>query len=126
MDENYLGTLLSANDQLMEVLILYEQLDKSFDYDSDSEDYDDQDFTAPRTSPPPHQRLAGLSLKDEKAPSMPERHVFRPSFVPIPVEPTKGKGKEEGNEVEEEDDDDPFADKNAYNTPKIEQTSMTW
>jgi hypothetical protein len=37
-DERFLGSLLSANDQLVLALMTFEQLDRSIDADSDSED----------------------------------------------------------------------------------------
>ena len=124
-DESYLATLLNANDQLSDVLILYEQLDKSFDYDSDSEDYEDPDVLNKGKSPISPQRFAGLSLNDAKGPPMPARpnfHVTMPSG-------DKGKGVQEPEEEEpddEEDENDPFADRNAVSTPKLEKGAMTW
>lgn len=131
-EESYLGTLLNANDQLSDALILYEQLDRSFDYDSDSEDYDDPD-AMPRkgsalASPSTQQRFAGLSLSDE--PQMPQRPTkdFNPTFTFNPPENRKGKAKDEAkdDEVDEEDEDDPFADRNAVNTPRIEKDEISW
>lgn len=37
-DEQWLGGLLHANDELVQALMTYEQLDRSIDADSDSED----------------------------------------------------------------------------------------
>lgn len=36
--EQYLGALINANDQLVTALMTFEQLDRSIDADSDSED----------------------------------------------------------------------------------------
>jgi len=36
--EEWLGGLLHANDELVQALMLYEQLDRSIDADSDSDD----------------------------------------------------------------------------------------
>lgn len=136
LDESYLGTLLNANDQLSDALILFEQLDKSFDYDSDSEDYDDPDgesgvasaaHKAKRHSPPAR-KFAALSLKNDKGPAMPPRPTFNAAFV---MTPPDGKGKEkeaedEPGEEEEDDEDDPFADRNEVSTPNVEKDGMTW
>jgi LAS seventeen-binding protein 5 len=121
-DESYLATLLNANDQLMEVLMLYEQLDRAFDYDSDSEDYgDDAPSAAP---PPPQQRMAGLSIREPAPPSMPPRPVFR---EPLPAASlVKDERKAKAREEQEEDEDDPFADRNAIPTPRFERGGMTW
>lgn len=37
-DEQWLGSLLQTNDELINALMTYEQLDRSIDADSDSED----------------------------------------------------------------------------------------
>ena len=144
LDESYLGTLLSANDQLSDALIMYEQLDRSFDYDSDSEDYDDPDRSSAKaarqgaaagikspTSPGVVSGFAGLSLKgrEPQAPMQPPR---QPTLTA--TAPDGGKGKlrqeeeddEEEEEEEEDDEDDPFADRNAVSTPKIEADEPRW
>jgi hypothetical protein len=129
-DERYLGALLSANDQLSDVLILYEQLDKSFDYDSDSEDYEDPDLktaspkaTKEHASMPP---MAGLSLQDKPAPKMPERPTFTTPFAPAPAVSFGSKGNTDKQAALEEDEEDPFGDSNAIATPANEITGMTW
>ena len=38
VDEQYLGPLLDANDRLVTALMTFEQLDRSIDADSDSDD----------------------------------------------------------------------------------------
>ena len=134
MDESYLGTLLNANDQLSDALILFEQLDRSFDYDSDSEDFDDADGPPARarvpSSPTTQQQFAGLSLGDQ-GPAMPPRPTpSNPVFVTSPPDHGKGKARQDDDEgeedVDEDDEDDPFADRNAVNTPRIEKEGMAW
>ena len=137
MDEGYLGTLLNANDQLSDALILYEQLDKSFDYDSDSEDYEDPDATNSSTgvtnsrvtSPTsPAFGLAKLSLNSGSPPPQPPRPRFTsPVFTTADsMNPVKGKEREDNSNVEEEDENDPFGDSHAINTPQTERTGMNW
>ena len=135
MDESYLGTLLHANDQLSDALILFEQLDRSFDYDSDSEDFDDTDGPPNRaralSSPTTQQQFAGLSLGGGKGPEMPPRPTLpNPTFVTSPPDHGKGKARQDNDdaeeEVDEDDEDDPFADRNAVNTPRIEKEGMAW
>jgi LAS seventeen-binding protein 5 len=133
LDESYLGTLLNSNDQLSDALILYEQLDKSFDYDSDSEDYETADAAANAarrvsaslaspTSPPPSGRMASLSISSN---SPPPPTPPRPQFSPPPPAAAR-KGKEREIEEEAEEDDDPFADSNEIATPAVERTGMNW
>lgn len=142
MDESYLGTLLSANDQLSDALILYEQLDRGFDYDSDSEDYDDPDvafaqaarqeattgMNAAESTNPLHTKLRDLKFK-EKSPAMPPRAL---PAVKTASAGNKGKYKEKSKEEDQgedddvDDDDDPFADRNAVNTPRIERDEPRW
>lgn len=139
IDESYLGTLLNANDQLSDALILYEQLDRSHDYDSDSEDYDDPDVASANavrqgaaagldspTSPGPGSvasHFAGLSLRGQelRPPVMPPRLPALTATAPY-----GGKGKLREEPEDEEDEDDPFADRNAVSTPKIEADEPSW
>ena len=133
MDESYLGTLLNANDQLSDALILFEQLDRSFDYDSDSEDFDDTEAPSNRaratSSPTTRQQFAGLSLGNDKGPAIAPRPVLaNPTIVTSPPDHGKGKARQEEHADEEpdEDEDDPFADRNAVNTPRMEKGGMSW
>ena len=138
MDESYLGTLLNANDQLSDALIMYEQLDRSFDYDSDSEDYDDPDvssahaaqqghaigITSPTSAASVQSKMAGLSLGNAP-PVMPPRP---PTLTATSPDGGKGKLREEPEDdyEDEEDENDPFADRNAVNTPRVEKDEPTW
>ena len=126
MDENYLATLLNANDQLSDALILYEQLDKSFDYDSDSEDYEDPDAKGKSpASPPMQQQFAGLNINSASPPKQPARPTFH---VTMPPNEVKGKAPQvdEDEPDDEDDENDPFADRNEVSTPGIEKSQMTW
>ncbi|MCJ1282440.1 putative actin patch assembly and actin polymerization protein [Xylographa opegraphella] len=116
-----LGGLLHANDELVEALMAYEILDKSLEDDSDSED----DFDDGASS----SAMAGLSMGNAKAPSQ----SARPGFIAMPPRAANGKGvasrqeqEEEEDPVEEEDENDPFADRNAAGTPRVEKGGMTW
>ena len=116
-----LGGLLHANDELVEALMAYEILDKSLEDDSDSEeDPDDGE---------PSRALAGLSMGEAKGISQ----SARPGFLAMPPRAANGKGVERKEEEEdeesgpeEEDEDDPFADRNAAGTPRVEKGGMTW
>ncbi|MCJ1404480.1 putative actin patch assembly and actin polymerization protein [Xylographa trunciseda] len=114
-----LGGLLHANDELVEALMAYEILDKSLEDDSDSEDDLDDGGSS--------KAIAGLSLGHAKAPSQ----SARPGFIAMPARAVSGKAvgraeEEEEDAEEEEDEDDPFADRNAAGTPRVEGGPMTW
>ena len=126
--EQWLGSLIHANDELVTALIAYEVLDKSVDDDSDSEDERNDDTAGTskgKMQGKLHNDLAGLSLGGVKAPQQPPR----PGFIAIPPANSKNKEddrEEEVGDIEEEDEDDPFADRNAIHTPKVERPGMTW
>ncbi|MCJ1387635.1 putative actin patch assembly and actin polymerization protein [Xylographa bjoerkii] len=114
-----LGGLLHANDELVEALMAYEILDKSLEDDSDSEDDLDEGGSS--------RAMAGLTLSEPKGPTQPAR----PGFIAMPPQAANGKGsvrddEEEEDDFEEEDENDPFADRNAVATPRVEKGPMTW
>ena len=122
--EQWLGSLIHANEELINALIAYEALDKSVDNDSDSEEdeWDDDAPTASNKNIPRQVQddFAGLKL-GEKAPAQ------SPRLGSLPMPSGKGKEKDDESEeedIEEEDENDPFADRNAISTPRIEKSSM--
>ena len=126
--DQYIGSLLSANDELVKALMAFEIMDKSIDDDSDSEAEQYAAPTSPRspTAQSSEAAMAGLSIQ-EAPPAKPPR----PDSIPMPpVSFSKQKVQESDSEPEIEDDDDdednPFSDHNAVKTPYIEQSGMTW
>ncbi|MCJ1309817.1 putative actin patch assembly and actin polymerization protein [Agyrium rufum] len=120
--EEWLGSLLHANEELVDALIAFEVLDKSVDHDSDSED-DEWDQDTPNTSTSHvNEGLAGLNLS--KGPAQPHR----PTALPMLSAGDLGKARAADDEEEEaeEDENDPFGDSNAVATPQIENKGMTW
>ena len=138
--DQWLGSLINANDSLVEALMAFEILDKSVEDDSDSEgaEWDDGGGGAAdsraRTMPtrPDQARkpslsnnLAGLSL-DKAPPPKP------PAMVP------NGKARAgndrddsvsdgDAGDDEDNDDDDPFADRNEVaDEPKVGRGGATW
>ena len=122
--EQWLGSLISANDSLVEALMAYEILDKSVDDDSDSEeqDWSDDEQPAKITKPEPDRQadtqaaLSSLSIGNKSS----KLH---------PVMRLNGQGAfrhAEDVDSAEEEGDDPFADSNAVHTPKNERPGMTW
>lgn len=45
---------------------------------------------------------------------------------PQPLRPTQLPPEDEEDDFEEEDENDPFADRNAVTTPKVERSEPTW
>lgn len=121
--DQWIGSLLSANDELVKALMSYEIMDKSISDDSDSET-EARAVRSPAspTSPtgPPSEQLASLNLGENPPPKPP-----RPSAPPIPTGAASGKQRVEESESEsepeeDEDDDNPFADKNAVTAEAVE------
>lgn len=94
--EQYIGSLLNANDELVKALMAYEIMDKSIDDDSDSENED---------SSPPSSSMAGLSM-EEAPPAKPPR----PMSIPMPPAPVPSQQPQIVEPEEDDDDDDPFGD----------------
>ena len=125
--DQWLGSLISANDSLVEALMAYEILDKSVDDDSDSEGQewsDDEQPAEPARPEPDKQKYTQEAFSKLNLGQKPSRQ--HPTIL------LKGQGgmrrpEDDGSEEEEEEeDDDPFADSNAVHTPKAERPGMTW
>jgi hypothetical protein len=119
--EQYIGGLLSANDELVKALMAYEVMDKSIDDDSDS---DVDAYVAGKARFEETKRVSsgaelGAAMRAMSLAQSPPKQPPRP--VPAP----KPQVKEESEE-EEEDDDNPFADRNAVKTPGVEKGGMLW
>lgn len=134
--DDWIGSLLSANDELVKALMSYEIMDKSLEDDSDSDGWErpsaedyiaaakfESQKTGAATST--ESQLAGLNLSEAAPPKPP-----RPSGLAMPSAPTFASSKEEleseSEPEDEEDDDDPFGDSNAVKTPGVERAGMSW
>jgi hypothetical protein len=114
--DQYIGSLLSANDELVKALMAFEIMDKSIDDDSDSE----TEQRSPQSASPPTSRttsgvgaaMAGLHLNETAPPKPP-----RPASIPMPPASYGGKQKTYADSEPEEDDDDPFSDVNGKKIP---------
>jgi len=133
--EKYIGSLLSANDELVKALMAYEVMDKSIDDDSDSEDPEYEAAKAARRTSgtrDAEEALTGLSLNEVvSSPPKPPRPSSVAMPPPVPTNTFSGKRRmpdpqSEEDEAPEEDEDDPFADRNAVKTPYHEKNGMTW
>jgi hypothetical protein len=105
--EQYIGGLLSANDELVKGLMAFELMDKSVDDDSDS-DNEAGNVSAAEAA------MASMSM-NEPTPAKPPR----PTSIPMPPVPASGKQRAEPESEPEENDDDPFGDSNGEVTQKL-------
>ncbi|KAJ2975163.1 hypothetical protein NUW58_g8436 [Xylaria curta] len=135
-DEQWLGGLLHANDELVVALMTFEQLDRSIDADSDSEDElaeqahlyrmaaekhkQSTSPTDPASPSSPVADMAGLNLNPTTSPrrSAPPRPSAQSKpLAPLrPVSPPRRRDETDDDSAEE-DENDPFADRNAVETP---------
>jgi len=130
-DGEWLGSLLSANDNLVQALMTYEQLDRSIDADSDSDDDAAEQAHAYRmlaakgkanVDADGAQQLAGLHIGSSSSPP-----AAAPSMPPRPKMPEpEPEPEDEEDDIVEEDENDPFADRNAVATPRVERGEPTW
>ncbi|RYP45075.1 hypothetical protein DL768_008547 [Monosporascus sp. mg162] len=142
-DEQWLGGLLHANDELVMALMTFEQLDRSIDADSDSEDElaeqahlyrmasekgkQSMSPTSPASAPSPIPEIAKLSVKPSPPPRpMPPPRpsaLSKPTFTQLTPRSTQ---ESEDDDSVEEDENDPFADRNALPTPHVEKGEPRW
>lgn len=124
--DQWIGSLVNANDELVKALTAYEILDKSIDDDSDSDAWENSEKITSNAGSSPsgeaQQQLAGLSLGNEAAPPKPPR----PGSIAMPPKPPVPQITTPARDEEEEEDDDPFGDSNAAPTPYEERGGMTW
>ncbi|KAF1349879.1 hypothetical protein BDV97DRAFT_369388 [Delphinella strobiligena] len=134
--DDWIGSLLSANDELVKALMGYEIMDKSLEDDRDSDGWERPSaedyiaaakFEAQRTGAPAGstagsatEQLAGLKLEETQAPAKPPR----PGAIAMPAHPNYDELESESEP--EDDEDDPFGDSKAVKTPRTERAGMTW
>lgn len=120
--DEWIGSLVNANDELVKALTAYEIMDRSLEDDSDSDAWEQLPRPAPiPTSSDGAEQLRGLSL-GEAPPAKPPR----PGGISMPAPPSFPAKTAAGEETPAEDDDDPFGDSNAAPTPHNERSGMTW
>ncbi|KAL2000469.1 hypothetical protein VTN02DRAFT_3038 [Thermoascus thermophilus] len=135
--DDYLGSLIHANEELVTALMAFEVLDKSVDYDSDSED----DAHSAQSSPTRNgfsptrnsmgrdlnESFAGLVLNPPPKPPRPPRPMSISLPTPKPSSSPRVHDSETESKTDDDDDDDnPFGDKNAIRTPAFEKSEPTW
>lgn len=131
--EQWLGSLIHANEELVNALMTFEVLDKSVEDDSDSEDgeWNGDHLSAAKAvrERDTAEAFAGLSFEYNAPPAKPAR-----LGTSIPTANSNGKGRLAGSddseseeeEFQEEDENDPFADRNAVHEPRAERAGTTW
>lgn len=126
--EEYLGSLIHANEELVSALMAFEVLDKSVDYDSDS-DEDIIDRLTHGRSADDHDlndKFSGLMVNPPKPPRPP-----RPMSMPVASSSHRNplaleSASESESESDDDDEDNPFGDRNAIRTPGAEKSELTW
>ncbi|OAX84161.1 hypothetical protein ACJ72_01465 [Emergomyces africanus] len=127
--DDFLGSLIHANDELVTALMAFEVLDKSVDDDSDSESENGvREAGAPDRGV--NDGFANLNLGGSTKPPRPAK----PSSLPYSPRSSASYGKQreadsqsEGSGTDEdEDEDNPFGDRNAVHTPAVEMSGLTW
>lgn len=146
--EQWLGGLLHANDELVHALMTFEQLDRSIDADSDSDDELAEQAHlyrmvalkgkeamasghSPTTSQPPDLSELRIATSPKAAAPprpppmakpgqrMPPPQLPRPAPPPAPPAPRQ-------ESKDEEEDDDPFGDNHVIDTPAVEREQPRW
>lgn len=121
--DEWIGSLVNANDELVKALTAFEIMDKSVSDDSDSDAWENVDPKT-RNARAPSQAsiipaMSGLSMASEPPVKPP-----RPS-APVPG-PSSRLNDSEGEEDDDDDEDNPFGDRNATSTPSTELQGMRW
>lgn len=123
--EEFLGSLIHANEELVTALMAFEVLDRSLDYDSDSDDDVLKGGRRRLNDADVDRAFAGLAIN----PPMPPRPP-RPTNLSISSSsrPTQGAHDSETESEAESDDDEnnPFGDRNAIQTPVVGTSGPTW
>lgn len=127
--DEWIGSLVNANDELVKALTAYEIMDRSIDDDSDSDAWENADTVAPKhtrnVSSDTAAQLAGLRLAEGAPPAKPRRPA--PGGLAMPAKPSfPSAPPEDEDDAGEDDADNPFGDANAAPTPAAERPGMTW
>ncbi|KAG6188690.1 hypothetical protein E4U36_006447 [Claviceps purpurea] len=143
-NEEWLARVLLANDKLVLALMAYEQLDRSIEADSDSDDElaeqahryrmmtekAQQDREVGGHVGSRSQDIGSAEGTDASAPPKPPRPAvsLRPAVPPRrphapPINDDKHDDDHDGND---DDDENPFGDENFISTPSIERDEPRW
>ncbi|KAG6110441.1 hypothetical protein E4U13_005381 [Claviceps humidiphila] len=142
-NEEWLARVLLANDKLVLALMAYEQLDRSIEADSDSDDELAEQVHRYRmmTEKAQQEREVGghvgslsqdfgsMEGTDASVPPKPPRPAVPPRRPHAPpTNDNKHDDDHDGNDDDDDDDDDenPFGDENFISTPSIERDEPRW
>ncbi|KAJ5221379.1 uncharacterized protein N7469_010266 [Penicillium citrinum] len=119
--EEFLGGLIHANEELVTALMAFEVLDKSYDYDSDSDDdvLSGNWRSRAEIEEEMGESFNGLSINPPKPP----RPVASSSQHTHQILDSESESE---SEEEEEDEDNPFGNHNAIKTPRAEKAGYSW
>lgn len=128
--EDFLGGLIHANEELITALMAFEVLDKSVDYDSDSDSAEENSGSSSPVRGEGHRNFnedfAGLVLEGPSKPPRPDKPNFSFTKSSHGKEPALESESENSESDDDDDDDNPFGDKNAVLTPALERSEPTW
>lgn len=127
--EEFLGSLIHANEELVSALMAFEVLDKSLDYDSDSDqDVLEGNWTAGRNwnDQSSSEQFAGLVINPPKPPRPTRPTSFAVASSSTHKPPNDSETESEQEEEEDDDENNPFGDRNAIRTPAVERSEPTW
>lgn len=127
--DDFLGSLIHANEELVTALMSFEVMDKSVENDSDSDSEIGADQTKRRSGGGKGlgEDISGLRLDGPSKPQRPGRPANL-SFSRDHQSHRNDLESESDESVGEEDDDEdnPFGDRNAVSTPRQEKPEPTW
>jgi hypothetical protein len=115
--EQWLGSLIHANEELVTALMAYEVLDKSLEDDSDSED---EEWGGEESS-----KNTSAGRKSTEA-AFAGLHLDGPPKIGTNRKDRAGYEEESDDDSEPENSDNPFADCNEAGTPTLDDPPVLW
>ena len=115
--EQWLGSLIHANEELVTALMAYEVLDKSLEDDSDSEG---GEWAQEESS------KSGVAGRKSTEAALAGLHLDGVPSIAIDRNDEKTAEGESDNHSDSDDSNDPFADRNEARTPNLEASDVLW
>ena len=124
--EQWLGSLIHANEELVTALMAFEVLDKSLEDDSDSDDNESWTDRGASLSKPDSLRpeslragFAGLTLQKDHPPRMRDS-AEKGKAMSTREDSADDTDTDDDDDDDDDHEDDPFADRNAIHSTKLE------
>ena len=119
--DEWIGSLIHANEELVNALMTFEVLDKGADDDSDSDQgaakpdmrRASMSASSPRSGKSAQEAFAGLTIERKKSPPRPPSHGKDKARIVEPELSERDEWEDDDESNEEADENDPFADRNA-------------